>query len=139
MDVGQVNPWTMDDVFVELLQRNVAALVRNFWRAGYKNVITGSFLRNYSDYLSFRGFLTDEASVQLIQLCASKQVRDERRIARSKPSTAQWRDEVDRVDPEDTTLAAAAADYRYARIDNDGQTVAGTIAAIKRAVPEIYS
>jgi hypothetical protein len=35
----------MDDTFFDLLRRNVAGLVENFWAAGYVDVIAGSFLR----------------------------------------------------------------------------------------------
>ena len=52
-DIGQTNPCPMDDPFFDLLRRNVAGLVENFWAAGYVNVIAGSFLRRYSDYVSF--------------------------------------------------------------------------------------
>jgi ABC-type multidrug transport system ATPase subunit len=34
-DVGRTNPWPMDDEFFDLLRRNVAGLVENFWAAGY--------------------------------------------------------------------------------------------------------
>ncbi len=47
----------MDDAFFGLLRRNVAVLVENFWAAGYDNVIAGSFLRCYSDYVAFRRLL----------------------------------------------------------------------------------
>src|SRR5690349_12625135 len=56
-DIGQTNPCPMDDIFFDLLRRNVAGLVENFWAAGYVNVIAGSFLRRYSDYVSFRQLL----------------------------------------------------------------------------------
>ena len=40
-DIGQTNPCLMDDQFIDLLRRNVAGLVENFWAAGYRNVIAG--------------------------------------------------------------------------------------------------
>ena len=60
-DIGQTNPCPMDDTFFDLLRRNVAGLVENFWAAGYVNVIAGSFLRRYSDYVSFRQLLRPSA------------------------------------------------------------------------------
>jgi hypothetical protein len=56
-DIGQTNPCRMDDEFFGLLRRNVAGLVENFWTAGYANVVAGSFLRGYADYLAFRQLL----------------------------------------------------------------------------------
>lgn len=49
---------------------------------------------------------------------------------------------VDRVDPEDTTLAAAHAgahgDFRFLRIDNDGLSVLDTVDRIRAWAPELY-
>lgn len=64
-DVGQVNPWAMDDAFIELLWSNVASLVHNFWTAGFANVIAGSFLENHDDFLRFRPRVAEDASMQL--------------------------------------------------------------------------
>ncbi len=33
-DVGEVNPWQMDDAYLRMLWQNVADLTRNFWSAG---------------------------------------------------------------------------------------------------------
>ncbi len=44
---------------------------------------------------------------------------------------------VDRVDPEDTTFAAANADFRYLRIDNDGLPVSETVDIVRRWLPDI--
>lgn len=137
-DVGQVNPWIMDEAFRDLLRRNVAGLVRNFWRAGYVNVIAGSFISNYTDYLKFRQLLSEPAEVAVVQLLASKQARDHRRIARSKPTSKQWRDRVDAADPEDTTLREAPGDYRHIAIDSSQLTVAETALLIKRALPDVF-
>ena len=69
-DIGQTNPCLMDDTFFGLLRRNVAGLVENFWAAGYVNVIAGSFLRCYSDYVSFRQLLPRPSAVFLVDLLA---------------------------------------------------------------------
>lgn len=138
-DVGQVNPWKMDDAFVELLWRNVAALVRNFWAAGYPTVVAGSFLGTYEDLVRFRSRVDQEVSIYVVPLCASKDVRDRRRIARSKPTSKAWRDGVDLACPEDDTLGAAEdRDCRYIRIDNGSLSLEETVDRIRRAMPEIY-
>lgn len=137
-DVGTVNPWRMDDAFIRLLHANVADLTRNFWDAGYQNVIAGSFMSNYRDYRRFRARLDRDANVYVIHLCATKHTRDVRRIEREKETSEEWRDMVDRVDPEDSTLRRKDADYRYVRIDNDAMTIAETVLAVRRAVPEVY-
>jgi hypothetical protein len=138
-DIGQTNPCPMDDTFFDLLRRNVAGLVENFWAAGYVNVIAGSFLRRYSDYVSFRQLLSRPPAVFLVDLLVDRDVRDHRRITRAKQTTQEWRDIVDQI-PEDLTIRqAAGADYRYVGIDTTDLDVAGTVQRIKGAIPEIYA
>jgi hypothetical protein len=138
-DIGQTNPCPMDDTFFGLLRRNVAGLVENFWAAGYINVIAGSFLRCYSDYVSFRQLLTCPSTVFLVDLLVDKEVRDHRRITRAKQTTQEWRDMVDQV-PEDLTIRQAAdADYRYIGIDTTDLNIPGTVQRIKDAIPEVYA
>ena len=138
-DIGQTNPCPMDDTFFDLLRRNVAGLVENFWAAGYVNVVAGSFLRCYSDYVSFRELLPRPSAVFLVDLLVEKEVRDRRRITRAKQTTQEWRDLVDQV-PEDRTIRQAAdADYRYIGIDTTDLDVAGTVQRIKGAIPEVYA
>ena len=138
-DVGQVNPCPMDDRFFDLLRHNVARLVENFWRAGYVNVVAGSFVRDYPDYLAFRRLLTPPSAVFLVELSVAKNVRDHRRATRAKQTTRQWRDMVDLI-PEDLTIRLATdPDYRYVGIDTTDLDVAGTVQRIKAAIPEIYS
>jgi adenylylsulfate kinase-like enzyme len=137
-DVGQVHPWVFDDAFRELHRRNVACLVRNFWQAGYQNVVAGSFLHDYEQYVAFRALLPKDAAIYVVQLLASKPVRDHRRINRAKPTSKEWRDHVDTAYPEDTTLRDAIGDYRYLEVDTSHLTVEQTVSRIKVAIPEIY-
>jgi len=138
-DIGQTNPCLMDDTFFDLLRRNVADLVENFWAAGYINVIAGSFLRCHSDYVSFRQLLACPSAVFLVDLLVDKGARDHRRITRAKQTTQEWRDMVDEI-PEDLTIRQAAdADYRYIGIDTTDLNVAGTVQRIRDAIPEVYA
>jgi hypothetical protein len=137
-DIGQTNPCPMDDTFFDLLRRNVVGLVENFWAAGYVNVIAGSFLRRYSDYISFRQ-LVQPSAVFLVDLLVEKGERDHRRLTRAKQTTQEWRDMVDQV-PEDQTLRQAPdADYRYIGVDTTELDVAGTVQWIIGAIPEVYA
>jgi hypothetical protein len=133
-----VNPWHWDGAFKTLLWDNVATLVHNFWQAGFRTVIAGSFINDYPDYAQFRSRLDNDVRIYLIHLCASKPVRDHRRIARSKPTSKEWRDNLDRGFPEDTTLREAATEYRYVRIDNSELSVDQTVSQIASALPEIF-
>lgn len=137
-DIGQTNPCPMDNAFFDLLRRNVAGLVENFWAAGSVNVIAGSFLRCYADYVSFRQLLRPSA-VFLVDLLVEKEVRNHRRITRVKQTTQEWRDMVDQI-PEDQTIRQADdADCRYIGIDTTALDVAGTVQQIKGAKPEVYA
>jgi energy-coupling factor transporter ATP-binding protein EcfA2 len=138
-DVGQVNPCLMDDDLFDLIRRNVALLVENFWGAGYANVVAGSFLRGYPDYLAFRRLLTPPEAVFRVELLVAKEVRDGRRVTRAKQTTQRWRDRVDQV-PEDRTMRQASdADYRYVGIDTTDLDIAETVRRIKAAIPEVYA
>jgi hypothetical protein len=116
----------------------VADLTKNYWVAGFRNMVAGSFLSDIEHYQAFRKHLNADANTYLIQLRAGKAVRDIRRIERSKPSTQEWRDHVDQIDPEDMTLATAQADCRILRIDNDGLTIEGTLDRIRAREPELF-
>ena len=80
---------------MELLWRNVAVLVRNYWAAGYRNVIAGSFFDELPEYLRFRPLLPPDVRIYLVHICASKEVRDQRRIERPKSTSKEWRDWID--------------------------------------------
>jgi predicted kinase len=137
--LGQFSSCNMDDQFFQLLRRNVAALVTNFWDAGHQTVIAGSFLRHLEDYHQFWATLSEDISVYFIHLCASKAVRDERRIQRSKPSEGTWRDQIDRNHPEAVSFADNAAGYHYLRVDNSHLTLEQTIERIAAFWPEIFT
>lgn len=137
-DLARVNPWSLDDLRLNLLWKNVADLTKNYWAAGFRNFVGASFLSNLDQYNAFRGHLEAAADTYIIQLCAAKPTRDRRRIERSKPSTKKWRDHVDSVDPEDFTITEGAGAYRHLRIDNDAFTVEDTIQKIRDWAPELF-
>ena len=138
-DIGQTNPCPMDDRCFDLLRRNVAALVENYWAAGYVNVVAGSFLRGLADYVAFRQLLRPVSSVFLVELLVDRDVRDHRRITRAKRTTQQWRDRVDLV-PEDRSIQRVTGpDCRYVGLDTTALTVGETVHRVQAAVPEIYA
>jgi hypothetical protein len=137
-DIGQTHPCPMDDEFFDLLRRNVAGLVENFWDFGYVNVIAGSFLRDYQDYLAFRQLLTQPSVVFMVELLVDRKVRDHRRVTRAKQTSQEWRDTVDLI-PEDQTIRQAVdPGYRYIGVDTTNLTIDQTIQRITTAIPEVY-
>ncbi|GAA1039057.1 hypothetical protein GCM10009557_56680 [Virgisporangium ochraceum] len=133
-DLGQTNPCPMDDAFFDLLRRNVAGLVRNYWAAGYDTVIAGSFLRHHADFEAFHPLLPEPHETHLVELLVDRDVREHRRLTRAKRTTREWRDRVDRI-PEDLTIRRAVDPaYRYVGIDTTHLTVAETVDRITAAV-----
>src|SRR5690606_35577919 len=96
-DVGQVNPFTFDRPFLELLWSNVIAVVENFWAAGCTTVITGSFLDRdaYSSLRESLDRLGHGPTLYVVHLVPSTSARDRRRISRPKPTSKAWRGTVD--------------------------------------------
>ncbi|MEQ4718865.1 hypothetical protein [Nonomuraea sp. B19D2] len=137
-DLGQVNPCLFDDAFWQLLRANVAALVRNYWNAGFENVIAGSFFKTRDDFLRFRELVPEADEVFMVQLLVQPEERQHRRLTRAKQTTQEWRDSVDQFDTVDTTLAVNQDGYRYLAVDGTGMTPEQTVAVIVREFPEIY-
>ncbi|MFF4620215.1 hypothetical protein [Nonomuraea jabiensis] len=137
-DLGQVNPCLFDEEFWQLLRSNVAVLVRNYWAAGFENVIAGSFFTTRDDFLRFRDLVPEVDEVYMVQLLVQPDERQHRRLTRAKRTTQEWRDRVDRFDTVDTTIAADQDGYRYLAVDGTGMTPEETVAVIVREIPEIY-
>lgn len=137
-DLAAVNPCLFDDAFWRLLHANVAALVRNYWTAGYENVIAGSFFTTRDDFLRFRELVSEVDEVYMVQLLVQPDERQHRRRTRAKRTTQEWRDTVDEFDDVDTTIAANQDGYRYLAVDGTGLTPEQTVTAIMREFPEIY-
>lgn len=133
-DVGQVHPWVYDESFRDLHRRNVAGVLRNFWEAGYSTVVAGSFLASYQEYEAFRPLLPADVQVTVVQLLARKEVRNARRSTRVKTTSQEWRDAVDQLEAEDTSLRRADADYRYVAVDTSELTPCETVEHLKAAV-----
>ncbi|HEY8471657.1 MAG TPA: hypothetical protein VIL37_03365 [Natronosporangium sp.] len=137
-DVAGINPCPFDEPFFDLLRRNVAGLVRNFWEAGYRNVIAGSFIRNEDDLRAFQALIPKPAGLHVIELLVAKQVRDVRRATRAKQTTQEWRDQVDLVERDARTIREPSGDYRYVAIDTTQLDVPATVDRIRAAIPEVY-
>lgn len=140
-DVGQVNPFEFGETFLDLLWRNVAGVISNFWDAGYRTVITGSFLDGdtFESFERFRRHIPSDVAIHVVQLRASKSVRDDRRIRRDKPSSKEWRDRVDASYPrEDTSLRDRATDYQYIGVDNSTMGLEKTVQTVMARIPEVY-
>jgi GTPase SAR1 family protein len=137
-DLAQVNPCLFDEAFWRLLRANVAVLVRNYWAAGFENVIAGSFFTTRDDFLRFRELVPEVDEVCMVQLLVQPNERQHRRLTRAKQTTQEWRDRVDRLDTTDTSIADNQDGYRYFAIDGTGMTPDQTVAAIMGEFPEIY-
>jgi hypothetical protein len=139
-DLGRVNPWVYDDAFRDLHRRNVAALVTNFWAAGYANVVAGSFFGTLPEYRAFRSLLGDVTELLVVELQVDKAVRDGRRATRSKVTTQAWRDAVDLAERPDDSLRRAddREGFRYLAVDTTSLDVEATVARVTAAAPGMF-
>jgi hypothetical protein len=60
-----------------------------------------------------------------------------RESTRRTSASEEWRDMVDRVDPQDTTFATTNGDYRFLRINNDSIAEMDTVRQIQQWAPEL--
>jgi len=136
-DILQVNPFEFDAAFQLLAIRNSVALIHNFFDAGYQTVIAGSFIGDRQGYDVFRQLLNVTPTIYVVMLGATKQVRDDRRVRREKPTTQEWREQLDVKYPPDRTLpeTEASGDYKYIEIENSELAVEATIEVLRLAIP----
>lgn len=140
-DIGQVNPFSFDRAFLDLLWSNLVAVIGNFWEAGYRTVIAGSFLDRdtHGSLQEFRARLGQGFTLYVVHLVPSQSARDDRRLRRPKPTSEESRDSADAgYEQSQHSLRDNASDFRYIAIDSTDQTVEDTVATIKAAIPEVY-
>ena len=137
-NILQVNPFEFDAKFKQLAIDNTSVLINSFFRHGYERVIAGSFINDRTDYDSFKTRLEYNPKVFIVMLIASQDVRDKRRIERSKPTTKEWRDIADTKAPKDMTLVQTNDEYNYCEIDSSELTIKETIAGIKKKIPDFF-
>lgn len=137
-DLGQVNPCLYDEAFWRLLRANVGTLVRNYWAAGFGNVIAGSFFSTRDDFVRFRELVPEVDEVCMVQLLVQPDELQRRRNTRAKQTTQEWRDRAGRLDTVDTTIAGNQDGYRYLAVDSTRMTPGQTVAAIMGGFPQVY-
>jgi hypothetical protein len=140
-NILQVNPFNFNDAFRALAIKNSISLIQNFFEAGFETVVAGSFIGNRDGYDAFRKLLQVDPKIYIVMLNASKVVRDERRITREKPTTREWRDDLDRRFPPDRSLydSKSSGDYEYIEIDNSELTLAETLKQVCLQIPGVFT
>ncbi len=134
-DLSQFNPWTHSRNDFDLIWKNIVSLTKNFWEAGYNNVIAGSFFDYYSEFNNFLKLLSEETfEIILIQLCARKDVRDIRRAKRNKIYNKEESEFIDINFPEDNTIGRSSIDHQCIRINNENQSIDETIHEILKEI-----
>lgn len=129
-DLINVNPWTWNEKNIKLLWKNVIDTTRNFWDFGYNPVISGSFFNYYSEFKEFKKQIPEGTNIGVIQLCAAKEIRDQRRRKRPKGYQKEMSDWVDKNYPEDQEFREQNNEIFYLRMDTSEQGVEETIAII---------
>jgi hypothetical protein len=128
----------MNDAFMHFLWANVRSFIVHSWAAGFETVVVGSFFSTRAELMQFLSTLPDTPDdIIVILLRADRQQRDERRLNRAKPTSAEWRDIADKHHPEDTTLEDAQGAYTFLKIDSSEQTLEETLSQITTLLPSV--
>jgi len=139
-NILQVNPFEFSAAFQALAIKNSVDLIHNFYAAGYEAVVAGSFINDRKGYDAFRKLLNVSPKIYIVMLNAAKQIRDDRRIKREKPTSKEIRELVDTKCPPDPTLrdSQKKADYIYLEVDNSELTVDTTIECLRHSIPDVF-
>ncbi|PIR86913.1 MAG: hypothetical protein COU11_03605 [Candidatus Harrisonbacteria bacterium CG10_big_fil_rev_8_21_14_0_10_49_15] len=135
-NILQVNPFVFGPEFKDLAIANSMALVYNFFEHGYERVVAASFINGQDGYERLKPKLKHNPKILVLQLTASQEVRDKRRIEREKPTTKEWRDIVDAV--REKPFDKEDPGYTYAEIDNSELTVDETVVMIKERMVDFF-
>ncbi len=137
-NILQVNPFEYNLDFQKLAIQNSVSLIENFFTAGYRTVVAASFIGDIKQYDRFRKAFKKKTNIYIVMLVAPKSTRDQRRLKRKKPTTKYWRNRLDKLFPQDTSLKDAKRDYKYIEIDNGRLSINETVKAIKKALPGVF-
>ena len=120
--LGKVAPWAYGEKLISLSIENAAALVNNFFRASYYQVVLSGGIQSQRELDALIARVPADCRVLYIWLGVDKTRRDKRRIARARDAAdkAEFLDDIDSVvtDPGELKIPNGA----YFRLQIDGET-----------------
>jgi len=120
--LGRIAPWAYGEKLISLSIENAAALVDNFFRAGYCQVVLSGVSFSQKELDALTALVHADCRVLYVWLDVDKTMRDKRRIARARDAAdkAEFLDYIDSVvtDPGELKIPNGA----YFRLQIDGET-----------------
>lgn len=120
--LGRIAPWAYGEKLISLSIENAAALVNNFIRAGYCQVVLSGFGFAQTELDALISRVHADCRVLFVWLDVAKTIRDKRRIIRARDAAdkPEWLDDIDSVvtDPGELSIPNGA----YFRLQIAGET-----------------
>lgn len=140
-NILQVSPFEFNDGFQNLAVESAALLIDNYFKHGYTLVVAASFLNDKKWLDAFKAKLSTDCDIGILMINTSQKERDERRLARARPTTREEMAYVDTFHPIGLSLRDSAKDggYKYAELDNSGLSVESTIENAKKLFPDFFN
>ncbi len=125
-----VNPFEFDKLG-PLLHKNAILLINNFFEEGYETVITAGLTRNQEQLDDFLKALNLKVEIIFVWLRASKEVRLNRKQARSRDGadSEEHFEFIDEIYPDVKTFEIK--DGKYLDIDTSSKSIQETVAEIR--------
>ena len=134
--LGRVAPWAYEQKLLSLTVENAAALVGNFFRAGYWQVVLTGGVPTQKELDSLLARIPADCRVLYIWLDVDKPRRDKRRIGRARDGAdkAEFLDFVDSVvtDPGELEIPNG----QYFRLQIDGETPHEVLERVVKEIAE---
>jgi hypothetical protein len=127
--LSQTNPWSFDEYHLGL--KNAATVIKNYFEFGFPTVIFTGGLSSQDRLIFFQSLLPPSSRLFYVWLDVPKQIRDPRRISRSRDEADQHQclDQVDSVFTDPGTLTIVGG--KYLRIDAERLSPADVVARIQ--------
>jgi len=110
--LGRIAPWAYDEKLISLSIENARALVNNFFRAGYCQVVLSGFGFSQKEFDALTALVHADCRVLYVWLDVDKIVRDKRRIGRARDAAdkPEFLDDIDAVvtDPGELSIPNGA-------------------------------
>ncbi|MEM7033696.1 MAG: hypothetical protein AAF629_29390 [Chloroflexota bacterium] len=120
-DLVKVSPWIYGEQLLKLGVENAVALAKNFWRAGYSQVVLSGGPPSQRELDLLITQIHTNCHILYIWLDVNKTTRDKRRIARSRDTAdkVEFLDAVDAVMTDPGKLTIPNGTYFRLQIDDE--------------------
>ena len=119
--LGKIRPWAYGEELLSLCIENAAALVSNFFRSGYCQVVLSGGINSQRELDALMILVRTDCRVIYVWLDVDKTIRDRRRIARARDTAdnPEHLDYIDSVITDPVILSISNGAYYRLRIDGE--------------------